>query len=98
MDQKTFRPVGDKVLLRRVPTEDMIGRLHVPDAAKEKGQECEVVAVGPGLVNEHGFPIPMAVKIGDRVIIEKWGGAELQDEHGEYVMHRDDEILAVVER
>lgn len=96
MDATTFQPTGGKVLLKRIPAEEKIGLLHIPDMAREKATECEVVAVGPGRTMDDGSREDIEVAIGNRVLIEKWGGMELADEYGEYLVHEAGELLAVV--
>jgi chaperonin GroES len=74
-----FRPVHDRVLVRRIEAdEETAGGIIIPDTAKEKPQEGEVIAVGPGGRNEQGQLVPLDVKAGDRVVFEKWSGTEVK--------------------
>ena len=91
------RPVHDRVLVRRIDTGEKVrGGILIPDSAREKPQEAEVFAVGPGKVNEEGSRLPMDVKKGDRVLIGKYSGSEIKIDDEEYLILREDEILAVV--
>jgi len=92
-----IRPLHDRVVVKRIEqTEQVRGGIIIPDTAKEKPQEAEVVAVGPGKVNEDGKRSPMDVKAGDRVLIGKYSGSEIKIDDEELVIVREDEILAVV--
>ncbi len=91
------RPLHDRVLIKRVEEEEQVrGGIIIPDTAKEKPQEAEVVAVGPGKLQEDGKRQPMDVKAGDRVLVGKYSGSEIKIDNDEYVILREDEILAVV--
>ena len=93
-----IRPLADRVLVKRLEEEDeqMVGGIIIPDTAKEKPQEAEVVAVGPGTLDE-GKRVPLEVKAGDKVLIGKYSGTEVKIEGEEYLIIREDELLAVVE-
>jgi chaperonin GroES len=92
-----IRPLHDRVLVKRVEAEEQVrGGIIIPDTAKEKPQEAEVVAVGPGKLQEDGSRSPMDVKEGDRILMGKYSGSELRLEDTDYVIMREDEILAVV--
>jgi chaperonin GroES len=93
-----IRPLADRVLVKRLEEEDeqMVGGIIIPDTAKEKPQEAEVIAVGPGSLNE-GKRVPLEVKAGDKVLIGKYSGTEVKIEGEEYLIIREDELLAVVE-
>ena len=93
-----IRPLADRVLVKRLDEEDeqMVGGIIIPDTAKEKPQEAEVVAVGPGTLDE-GKRVPLEVKAGDKVLIGKYSGTEVKIEGEEYLIIREDELLAVVE-
>ena len=92
-----IRPLHDRVLVQRVEQEEqMRGGIIIPDTAKEKPQEAKVVAVGPGKFDEDGKRLPMDVKEGDRVLIGKYSGSEIKLEDDDFVILREDEILAVV--
>lgn len=91
-----MKPLGDKALVKRIEHESKTpGGLYIPDAAKEKGQEGIVIAVGPGTVTSEGKVIPMTLKDGDRVIFGKYSGTEVDDK---YLIIRESEILGIVER
>ena len=92
-----IRPLHDRVLVKRVEKEEQVrGGIIIPDTAKEKPQEAEVVAVGPGKLSEEGTRNPMDVKAGDRVLMGKYSGSEIRIDEEDYVILREDEILAVV--
>ncbi len=92
-----IRPLHDRVLVKRIEqAEQMRGGIIIPDTAKEKPQEAEVVAVGPGKLNDDGKRAPMDVKAGDRVLMGKYSGSEIKVDENDYVILREDEILAVV--
>lgn len=91
-----LRPLNDRILIKRIPSEDKTaGGLFIPDNAKEKPQEGEVVAVGEGRHLENGTVRPLEVKKGDRVIFRKYAGNEVTLEGVEHIILREDEILAV---
>lgn len=93
------RPLHDRVVLRRLEAEETVrGGIIIPDTAKEKPQEAEVVAVGDGKRDENGKRIPMDVKVGERVLIGKYSGTDIKIGDEEFVIVREDEILGVVER
>ena len=92
-----IRPLQDRVLVKRVEVEEQIrGGIIIPDTAKEKPQEAEVVAVGPGKLNDEGKRAPMDVKEGDRILMGKYSGSEIKLDGTDYVILREDEILAVI--
>ena len=92
-----IRPLHDRVLVKRTePQEEVRGGIIIPDTAKEKPQEAEVKAVGPGKLNDDGSRSAMDVKEGDRVLIGKYSGSEIKVGDEDYVILREDEILAVV--
>ena len=92
-----FRPLHDRVLIRRSAEEERTaGGIIIPDTAKEKPQEAEVVAVGPGKLQDDGSRQPMDVNAGDRILVGKYSGSEIKIDDIEYVIMREDEILAVV--
>lgn len=93
------KPLGDRVLLKRVETkEEVRGGIIIPDTAKEKPQEAEVVAVGDGKLDDDGKRIPMTVKPEDRVLIGKYSGQDIKIDDEEYTIVREDEIYAIVEK
>ncbi len=93
-----IRPLHDRVLVKRLESqeEQMRGGIIIPDTAKEKPQEAEVVAVGPGKFQDSGDRQAMDVKAGDRILIGKYSGSEIKIDDEDYVILREDEILAVV--
>ena len=93
-----IRPLHDRVIVKRIEeTESKRGALYIPDSAKEKPQEGEVKAVGSGRVSEKGSRVPMEVKPGDRILFGKYGGSEVKVESEDWLILREDEILAVFE-
>lgn len=94
-----LKPLGDRIVVKIIEElERTKGGIVLPDTAKEKPQEAEVVAVGPGARNEEGERIPMDVKVGDRVVFAKYSGTEFKQDDEEYLILRESDILAVVER
>jgi chaperonin GroES len=92
-----IRPLHDRVLVKRVEQEEQVrGGIIIPDTAKEKPQEAEVIAVGPGKLSEDGKRSPMDVQAGDRVLMGKYSGSEIKLDGNDYVILREEEILAVV--
>jgi chaperonin GroES len=92
-----IRPLHDRVLIKRLDTQEEVrGGIIIPDTAKEKPQEAEVVAAGPGKLNDDGSRQPMDVKAGDRVLIGKYSGSEIKIDGEDFVILREDEILAVI--
>jgi len=94
-----IKPLYDRVLLKRIEaTEQVRGGIIIPDTAKEKPQEAEVVAVGDGKFDEDGKRMPMTVKKGDRVLIGKYSGQDIKIDDVEHTIVREDEILGIIER
>ena len=94
-----IKPLYDRVLLKRIEQEEEVrGGIIIPDTAKEKPQEAEVVAVGEGRLDDDGKRIPMSVKKGDRVLIGKYMGTDIKIGDDEYTIVREDEILAIIEK
>ncbi len=90
------RPLHDRVLIKRIEEAETVrGGIIIPDTAKEKPQEGEVVAAGSGKRTEEGKVIPLEVKEGDRVLFGKYSGTEIKVENNEYLILREDEILAI---
>jgi len=95
---KLLRPLNDRILLERLEAEQKTaGGILIPDNAKEKPVEAKVVAVGNGKILENGTRQAMSVKAGDKVIFGKWSGSEVKIDGKEYLLVKEDEILAVVE-
>ena len=95
----SFRPLGDRVLVKRIEEEAKTkGGIIIPDTAKEKPQEGEVVAVGPGARDEKGKQTALDVKKGDRVLFGKWGGTEVKIDGDDLLILKESDILGVMER
>lgn len=93
-----FRPLHDRVLLRRIEQEEKTaGGIIIPDTAKEKPMEGEVVAVGSGARDETGKVIPLDVKAGDRVLFSKWAGTEVTIDGKEFLVMKESDIVGVVQ-
>jgi len=93
-----FRPLHDRVLIRRVESEEkMAGGIIIPDTAKEKPMEGEVVAAGPGARGADGKLQPMELKAGDRVIFGKWSGTEVKLDGEELIIMKESDIMGVIE-
>ncbi len=91
------RPLHDRVLLKRIEEKEVIkGGIIIPDTAKEKPMEGEVIAIGPGKMTEDGKRAALDVKAGDRVLFGKYAGSEIKIDDQEYVIMREEEILAVL--
>ena len=91
------RPLHDRVLVKRLDIEEQVrGGIIIPDSAKEKPQEAEVIAVGPGKIQDDGSRAKLDVKVGDKVLVGKYSGSDIKIDDEEYVILREDEILAVV--
>ena len=93
-----FRPLHDRILIKRVEdTQTVKGGIIIPDTAKEKPQEGEVVAVGSGKREKDGKVVPLDVKAGDRILFGKFSGAELKMDNQEYLILREEEVLGIIE-
>lgn len=94
-----IRPLADRILVKRLekPEEEVRGGIIIPDSAKEKPQECKVVAVGPGRVDDNGKRVPMNVKKGDRILMGKYSGTEVKIDGVEHLIMREDDVLAIIE-
>ena len=91
-----FRPLGDRVLIKRVEEEEKTkGGIIIPDTAKEKPQQGEIVAVGPGRF-EKDKRVPMEVKVGDKVLYGKYSGTEVTIEGDQYLILRESDVLAII--
>jgi len=94
-----IRPLQDRVIVKRVEEEERTkGGIIIPDTAKEKPQEGEILAVGPGKVADDGKKIPMEVKVGDRVLFGKYSGTEIKIDGEEHLIMREDDILGILEK
>ena len=93
-----FRPLQDRVLVRRIEQEDKTaGGIIIPDTAKEKPQEGEVIAVGSGVRGEDGKVHPLDVKAGDRILFGKWSGSEVKIDGEELIIMKESDILGIIE-
>ena len=95
----TIKPLEDRIVIRQVDSEEKTASgLYIPDAAKEKPQEGEVLAVGPGRVDDNGNRVPVDVKVGDHVIFSRYGGTEVKYDGEELQILSARDVLALVER
>ena len=93
-----FRPLHDRVVVRRLEEEERTkGGIIIPDTAKEKPQQGEVIAVGPGARDEKGQIQPLDVKAGDRVLFAKWGGTEVKIDGEDLLIMKESDIMGVIE-
>src|SRR5579875_1884867 len=93
-----FRPLGDRVLVKRVEEEAKTkGGIIIPDTAKEKPQEGEVIAVGPGARDESGKRVEMDLKAGDRILFGKWSGTEVKIDGQDLIIMKESDVLGVVD-
>ena len=93
-----FRPLHDRVVVRRIDAEEKTkGGIIIPDTAKEKPQEGEIIAVGPGARDESGKIVSLDVKAGDRVLFGKWSGTEVKLEGTEYLILKESDVMGVIE-
>jgi chaperonin GroES len=92
------KPLNDRVLVKRLEEMQVTkGGIYIPDTAKEKPVEGQVIAVGPGKVSEQGNRVPLNVKEGDKILFGRYAGSEIKIEGEEYLMMREDDILAIIE-
>jgi chaperonin GroES len=93
-----FRPLHDRVLVRRITAEEKTsGGIIIPDTAKEKPQEGEVLAVGAGTINDKGEVRPLDVKAGDRILFGKWSGTEVKIDGEELLIMKESDVMGIVE-
>ena len=93
-----FRPLHDRVVVRRIDAEEKTtGGIIIPDTAKEKPQEGEVIAVGPGARDESGKLVPLDLKAGDRILFGKWSGTEIKLDGEELLIMKESDVMGVVE-
>ena len=93
-----FRPLHDRILIKRIEEKETVkGGIIIPDTAKEKPQEGEVIAVGNGKMSEEGKLVPLDVKAGDRILFGKYSGAEIKIDNQEYLILKEEEVLGVLE-
>jgi chaperonin GroES len=94
-----FRPLHDRVVVTRIDADDKTpGGIIIPDTAKEKPSEGEVISVGPGGRDESGKLIPIDLKVGDRVLFGKWSGTEVKIDGVEYLVMKESDIMGVIEQ
>ena len=94
----TFRPLHDRVVVRRIEAEEKTaGGIIIPDTAKEKPQEGEVIAVGPGARDESGKLVPLDVKVGDRILFGKWSGTEIKLNGEDLLIMKESDVMGVIE-
>ena len=94
-----IRPLNDRVLVKRLAEEVMTkGGIIIPDSAQEKPAEGEIVAVGPGKLDDNGKRVALGVKAGEKVLFSKYGGTEVRIDGEDYLIMREDDILGVVEK
>ena len=93
-----FRPLHDRVLVRRIEEDQKVGSIIIPDTAKEKPQQGEVIAVGPGARGDDGKVVALDVKKGDKILFGKWSGSEVKIDGEELLIMKESDILGVVER
>ena len=94
-----FRPLHDRVVVRRIDAEEKTkGGIIIPDTAKEKPQEGEIIAVGPGARDESGKIVPLDVKAGDRILFGKWSGTEVRIDGEDLLIMKESDIMGVVEQ
>ncbi|MFZ1883654.1 MAG: co-chaperone GroES [Rhodoplanes sp.] len=92
-----FRPLHDRVVVKRIEAEEKtVGGIIIPDTAKEKPQQGEVISVGPGGRDESGKLIPLDVQVGDRVLFGKWSGTEVKLDGVEYLIMKESDIMGVL--
>ena len=99
MAKTKFRPLHDRVVVKRIDAEEKTkGGIIIPDTAKEKPQEGEVIAVGPGARNEDGEIVPLDVKAGDRVLFGKWSGTEVRIDGEELLIMKESDLLGIIDK
>ena len=92
-----IKPIGDRVLVKHIEEKEQTrGGIIIPDAAKEKPQEAEVIALGTGKKDDNGKVQSFEVKVGDRVLVSKYGGTEVKIDENKYLLVREDDILGVI--
>src|SRR5690606_23359201 len=95
----TFRPLHDRILVRRIEADDKTaGGIIIPDTAKEKPQEGEVIAVGSGARDESGKLVELDVKVGDRILFGKWSGTEIKLDGEDLLIMKESDVMGVIDR
>src|ERR1043166_4110577 len=99
MAKTKFRPLHDRVVVRRVEAEEKTaGGIIIPDTAKEKPQEGEIIAVGAGARDESGKLVPLDVKVGDRILFGKWSGTEIKLNGEDLLIMKESDVMGVIEQ
>lgn len=93
-----LKPLADRIVVERIEEETKKGSIIIPDTAKEKPQHGKIIAAGPGRVDDKGNRIPMEVKKGDTILFGKYSGNEIKIDDTEYLIMREDDVLAIVEK
>lgn len=94
-----IRPLQDRILVKRLNEEEKTkGGIIIPDSAKEKPQEGEVIAIGNGKILENGTKVSLEVKVGDRILFSKYSGSEVKIDGDEYTIMREDDVLGVIQK
>jgi chaperonin GroES len=94
-----FRPLHDRVVVRRIDADQKTaGGIIIPDTAKEKPQEGEVVSVGPGARNDRGELVPTELRVGDRVLFGKWSGTEVKIDGEDFLIMKESDVMGVIEQ
>lgn len=94
-----IQPIGDRVLVKMIDDAEQIkGGIIIPDSAKEKSQEAEVIALGTGKMDKDGHPVSFQVKVGDHVLISKYGGTEVKFGEEKYTLLREDDVLGIINK
>ena len=97
MAKVNIKPIGDRVLVQHIEEKEQVrGGIIIPDSAKEKPQEAEVIAIGTGKRDDSGKVHPFEVKVGDRVLISKYGGTEVKLDEQKFNLVREDDILGII--
>ena len=91
----TVKPLGDRILVKRLEEEDKIGSIIVPDSAKEKSQKAEIVAVGEGIKTDEGKLVPLEVKKGDKILIGKYAGTYIKIDGEECIIMKQEDIMGI---
>jgi chaperonin GroES len=93
-----FRPLHDRVVVKRIDAEEKTaGGIIIPDTAKEKPSQGEIIAVGPGARDETGKLVPLDVKVGDRILFGKWSGTEVKIDGVEYLLMKESDVMGVLD-
>ncbi len=99
LSKKTLKPLGNRVLVKRLEQADTLkGGIILPDSAKKKQEMAEVIAVGPGSFSKEGTRLPMPVAIGQKILMDQYGGQEVTVDNEEFIVLRADDIIAIIEQ